>query len=62
LDISALHIASMVDWLDIILHPELIVIPPVDFHLFQIFVVVACDQIWYSRNKAFHEGLIFQML
>jgi hypothetical protein len=30
----------------------------VDTHLFQIFVVVACDQIWYLRNKAFHEGLI----
>jgi hypothetical protein len=58
LDISALHISSMSDWLNIILHPELIGIPIVDTHLFHIFAMVACDQIWFSRNKAFHEGLI----
>jgi hypothetical protein len=58
LDISALPIASMADWLLIILHPEKIGIPLVDTHFFQIFAVIACDQIWYSRNKALHEGLI----
>jgi hypothetical protein len=62
LDISAFPIASMSDWLNIILHPEPIDITLMDTHFFQIFAMIACDQIWYSRNKAFHEGLIFQML
>ncbi|XP_062165083.1 uncharacterized protein LOC133871673 [Alnus glutinosa] len=58
LDITALCISDIFDWLHIILHPELIGIPPVDFHLFQIFAMVACDRIWYSRNKAHHDGWI----
>jgi hypothetical protein len=58
MDISTLHISSMSDWLSIILHPEMIDIPLVDTHLFQIFAMVACGKIWFSRNKAFHEGLI----
>jgi hypothetical protein len=57
MDISALHISSMSDWLNIIWHPETIGIPLVDTYLFQVFAMVACDQIWFSRNKAFHEGL-----
>jgi hypothetical protein len=58
LDILALHISFMFDWLNIILHLEMIGIPLVDTHFFQIFAMVACDRIWFSRNKAFHEGLI----
>jgi hypothetical protein len=58
LDISVLHISSMFDWLNIILHPKMIGIPIVDTHFFQIFAMVACNRIWFSRNKAFHEGLI----
>jgi hypothetical protein len=58
MDILALRISTMSDWLNIILHPETIGIPLVDTHLFQIFAMVACDQIWFSRNKAFHEGLV----
>lgn len=52
LDILPLHISSMFDWLNIILHPEMIGIPLVDTHFFQIFAMVACDHIWFSRNKA----------
>jgi hypothetical protein len=52
----------MSDWLNIILHPEMIGFPLVDTHLFQIFAMVACGKIWFSRNKAFHEGLISNAL
>jgi hypothetical protein len=58
MDISALHISYMFDWLNIILHSGTIGIPLVDTHLFQIFAMVACDQIWFSRNKTFHESLV----
>jgi hypothetical protein len=27
-------------------------------HRFQIFFVVACDYLWFTRNKAHHEGII----
>lgn len=30
-----------------------------DIHKFQIFATVACDILWYYRNKAFHDGLSF---
>jgi hypothetical protein len=40
------------------LHPETIGIPSADSHIFQIFAVVACNQIWFLCNKAFHEGLV----
>jgi hypothetical protein len=52
LDILALSISSMADWLYIILHPHTIGVPASDSHFFQIFAAVACDQIWFARNKA----------
>jgi hypothetical protein len=58
LDSLALWIDSLSDWLSIILHPDTIGIPASDSHLFQIFAAVACDQIWFARNKALHENLI----
>jgi len=58
LDIQALCISSTVDWLQVILHPQVIGIPASESHFFQIFVAVACDQTWYARNKAHHENLI----
>jgi hypothetical protein len=58
LDSLALRIDSLSDWLSIILHPDTIGIPVSDSHLFQIFAAVACDQIWFARNKALHENLI----
>jgi hypothetical protein len=48
----------MADWLSIIPNHERIGIPRKDFHLFQIFAMIACDQLWFSRNKAHHEDLI----
>jgi hypothetical protein len=44
--------------LHVILHPQTIGILASESHLFQIFAVVACDQIWYARNKAHHENLV----
>jgi len=58
MDILALRISFMADWLHVILHPHTIGIPASESHLFQIFAVVACDQIWYARNKAHHENLV----
>jgi hypothetical protein len=58
LDIFALRICSMADWLHIILHPHTVGIPASASHFFQIFVTVACDQIWFARNKAHHENLV----
>jgi hypothetical protein len=58
LDIQALCISYMVDWLQVILHPQVIGIPASESHFFQIFAAVACDQIWYARNKAHHENLV----
>jgi hypothetical protein len=26
--------------------------------MFQIFAALLCDLLWFSRNKAFHEGVI----
>jgi hypothetical protein len=58
LDSLALRIDSLSDWLSIILHPDIIGIPASYSHLFQIFAAVACDQIWFARNKTLHENLI----
>jgi hypothetical protein len=58
LNIRALRISAMVQWPDIILHPEKIGIPLPDIHLFQLFATVACDQIWMDRNKALHEDIV----
>jgi exonuclease III len=58
LDILAFNIADMTDWFSIILNPARIGIPLEDFHKFQIFAMVACDHIWFSRNKAHHEDLV----
>jgi hypothetical protein len=58
LDILAFNIADMTDWFSIILNPARIGIPLEDFHKFQIFAMVACDHIWFSRNKAHHEDWV----
>jgi hypothetical protein len=60
LDITALHISSMADWLNIIPHPETIGISTEDSHRFHIFTVVACNQIWFDGTKLTMMAL-FQM-
>jgi hypothetical protein len=37
-------------------------IPKKEAHLFQIFASVLCDLLWFSRNKAMHEGSIPNIL
>jgi hypothetical protein len=56
MDITALCISDISVWLNIVLHPRTIGIPYEDFHLFQIFAMVDCDNIWRSRNKVHHDG------
>jgi hypothetical protein len=49
----------MTDWLHIILHPDRrLGLPQTEIHRFQIFAAVACDFLWFTRNKAYHDGLI----
>jgi hypothetical protein len=55
----ALNVSNMIDWLLIILNPHnMIGIPQSEAHMFQIFVAVACNYIWFVRNKAHHGDLI----
>jgi hypothetical protein len=56
MDSLALPVHNITDWLFIILNPATIGIPQADSHMFQIFAAVACDQLWFSRNKAHHDN------
>jgi hypothetical protein len=58
LDITALPVAGMTDWIQIILNPSTIGILASDILLFQISAVVACDSIWFARNKSHHDNII----
>jgi hypothetical protein len=58
LDMTVLPVADMRDWIQIILNPSTIGILTSDIHLFQIFAAVACDSIWFARNKAHHDNII----
>jgi len=58
MDITVLCISDLSVWLNIVLHPSTIGIPSEDTHLFQIFMEMACDNIWRSRSKAHHDGWI----
>jgi ribonuclease HI len=60
MDSLAFHFSSMTDWIASILSPgRSLGIPPVEHHQFQIFAAVACDILWFYRNKAFHDDLAF---
>jgi hypothetical protein len=50
----------MSDWIQLIISPgSSLGIPLVDRHKFQIFASVACDILWFYKNKAFHYGITF---
>jgi hypothetical protein len=60
LDSAAFSFTSMVDWINIIISPGCSLgIPHVDHHNFQIFASMACDILWFYRNKVLHDGLSF---
>jgi hypothetical protein len=49
----------MSEWISGILTPNLSFgIPKDDTHLFQIYAVVLCDMMWFSRNQAIHKGVL----
>jgi hypothetical protein len=57
MDSTSFHIIDMMDWIKLILSPGcLLGIPSDEIHKFQIFAAVACDSLWFNRNKAFHTG------
>lgn len=59
LDTTILNVANIRDWLHIILHPECRPgLPHTEIHRFQIFATIACDFLWFTRNKAYHDGLL----
>jgi hypothetical protein len=35
---------------------------PTETYRFQIFAAVACDYLWFTRNKAHHDGIILNAL
>jgi hypothetical protein len=50
---------SLSDWIKGILTPfNSFGIPSTDSHLFQIYAIVFCDLIWFSRNQAIHKSVI----
>jgi hypothetical protein len=60
LDSTAFHFSTMSEWISSIISPESSLgISPVDHHKFQIFAIVACDILWFYRNKSFHDGASF---
>jgi hypothetical protein len=62
LDSLAWSLLSLPDWIIGIIHPfSSLGIPLADTHLFQIFAAVLCDLLWFSRNKAIHEGVILDI-
>ncbi|XP_062177050.1 uncharacterized protein LOC133881987 [Alnus glutinosa] len=60
LDSTTLDSPHLCDWVRVILYPEaLLHIPSLELHRFQVFAAVACDLLWFHRNKAYHEGMSF---
>jgi hypothetical protein len=63
LDSLSWNSLSLQSWIKGIILPHLTFgIPKKEAHLFQIFVAVLCDLLWFSRNKTVHEGSIPNIL
>ena len=61
MDSTALYFPSMVEWISSIISPvNTLGIPVIDEHKFQIFASVACDILWFYRNKALHDNVSFE--
>jgi hypothetical protein len=62
LDSLAWSSISLSGWVKGIISPHTAFgIPHTDVHLFQIYATVLCDLLWFSRNKAIHEGIILDI-
>jgi hypothetical protein len=60
LDSIVLNFSFMLEWIQLIVSlGSSLGIPLVDHHKFQIFAYVACDILWFYRNKAFYNGITF---
>jgi ribonuclease HI len=63
LDSTAFGFTTLKEWIQLIISlGSSFGIPLVDQHKFQIFVAVACDILWFYRNKAYHDGLSFDAI
>jgi hypothetical protein len=50
---------SLPNWIIGILSPHhSFGIPFVDIHLFQIYAIVLCDMLWFSRSQTIHKGIL----
>ncbi|GLT67789.1 hypothetical protein SLA2020_400730 [Shorea laevis] len=53
----------MMDWIKLIINPcSSLRLPLEDCHKFQIFAAVACDLLWFHRNKAYHDNRKFDAI
>ncbi|XP_062145976.1 uncharacterized protein LOC133853973 [Alnus glutinosa] len=60
LDSTSLDSPDLLNWVRVILYPDVLLkIPFLEKHRFQVFAAVACDLLWFHRNKAYHDGLTF---
>ena len=63
LDSLAWSSLSLSSWVKGIINPHTsFSIPLADSHLFQVFATVLCDLLWFSRNKAIHDGVVPDVL
>jgi hypothetical protein len=59
LDSTAWSSLGLTEWIKGIINPHpYLGIPKQESHLFQIYAAILCDLLWFSRNKALHEGII----
>jgi hypothetical protein len=58
----AFNLISLTNWVQqIISLGTFLNIPSSNHHKFQIFAAVACDLLWFYRNKSYHEGIIIDI-
>jgi hypothetical protein len=63
LDSTAFTFTTLTEWIQLIISPgSSFGIPLMDQHKFQIFAAVACDILWFYRNKAYHDGLSYDAI
>ncbi|KAB1223734.1 hypothetical protein CJ030_MR2G016681 [Morella rubra] len=57
LDLSALGLQSMVDWIKLLLNPITAHnVNPDDEHAFVVYAVIVMDSLWFARNQKVHHN------